>query len=86
MVNAPPEISASQVRAARAWLGWSQEFLAKQAGVSKRAVVRAESGSSQPQKETAVRLRNALEAAGLKFRFSKMKGTGVEVGDADLND
>jgi len=56
MVNAQPEISAPQVRAARAWLGWSQEFLAKQAGVSKRAVVRAESGSSQPHKETAARL------------------------------
>ncbi|WP_292613289.1 helix-turn-helix transcriptional regulator [Nitrobacter sp. 62-13] len=83
MVNAQPEISAPQVRAARAWLGWSQEFLAKQAGVSKRAVVRAESGSSQPHKETAARLRTALEAAGLKFLFFKMRGTGIEVSDLD---
>lgn len=85
MVNAPPEISPAQVRAARAWLDWSQEFLAQQAGVSKRAVVRAESGSSLPRTETSTRIRNALEAGGLRFRFSKMVATGVEISGIDSN-
>ncbi|MBN8967630.1 helix-turn-helix domain-containing protein [Afipia sp. TerB] len=79
MVNSKPEISSRQVRAARAWLGWTQEFLASQAGLSKRAVVRAESGSSQPHAETSVRLRTALEAAGLQFRFSNTVGIGIEI-------
>lgn len=83
MVNALPEISAAQVRAARAWLDWSQEFLALRAGVSKRAVVRAESGSSLSRSETLARIRHALEAAGLRFRFSKMIATGVEISGAD---
>lgn len=77
MVNAPPQISAAQVRAARAWLGWSQEFLANKAGVSKRAVVRAESGASQPHATTSERLRTALEAEGISFNFDKMIGTGI---------
>lgn len=79
MVNAQPLISAAQVRAARAWLGWSQEKLAEQAGVSKRAVVRAESGSSVPHRETSAKLQAALETAGVQFRFNKMVGTGVEM-------
>lgn len=79
MVNAAPEISAAQVRAGRAWLNWSQEFLATQAGVSKRAIVRAESGSSLSRGETSIRIRKALEAAGLRFCFDKMVGTGVEM-------
>lgn len=79
MVNAQPEISSAQVRAARAWLGWTQEVLASQAKVSKRAVVRAESGSSLPHAETSARLQAALEKAGLRFCFDKMVGTGIEM-------
>ena len=53
--------------------------MANQAGVSKRAVVRFEKGKSLPHAETSARLRSALEAAGLQFRFSKMVGTGVGI-------
>lgn len=80
MVN-PPDISPAQLRAARAWLNWRQQFLATKAGVSKRAVVRAESGSSLPRTATSARIRSALEGAGLQFRFSKMVATGVEISD-----
>jgi len=79
MVNVPPDISPAQIRAARGWLNWSQQFLATQAGVSKRAIVRAESGSSLPRTETSSRIRSALEDAGLQFRFNKMVGIGVEI-------
>ncbi len=77
MVNAAPEISSAQVRAARSWLGWTQEVLANKAGVSKRAVVRAESDSSVSQANTSARIRSALEAEGIRFDFEKMVGVGI---------
>lgn len=77
MVN--PEISPAQIRAGRAWLRWSQEYLASRAGVSKRAVVRAESDGSLPHRATSKQLRAALEEAGLKFCFSQMVAIGVEM-------
>ncbi len=78
MVNAaPPTISSAQLRAARAWLNWSQEQLAKEAGVSKGAVNRFEQGTSLPHPATLERLRKALEAAGIEFQFRKMIGTGI---------
>jgi transcriptional regulator with XRE-family HTH domain len=80
MVNAPtPSISSAQLRAARAWLNWSQEQLAKQAGVSKGAVNRFEQGTALPHPATLERLRKALEAAGFEFQFRKMIATGIGV-------
>ena len=78
MVNPPPPtISSAQLRAARAWLNWSQVKLAKEAGVSKGAVNRFEQGTSSPHLETLERLQKALEAAGIEFQFRKMIGSGI---------
>jgi transcriptional regulator with XRE-family HTH domain len=78
MVNVPPPtISSAQLRAARAWLNWSQEQLAKKAGVSKGSVNRFEQGTSLPHPATLERLRKALEAAGIEFQFRKMIGSGI---------
>ena len=78
MVNAhPPTISSAQLRAARAWLNWSQEQLAKEAGVSKGSVNRFEQGTSLPHPATLERLQQALEAAGIEFQFRKMIGSGI---------
>jgi transcriptional regulator with XRE-family HTH domain len=78
MVNAaPPTITSAQLRAARAWLNWSQAELAKEAGVSKGAVNRFEQGASLPHPATSERLRKALEAAGIEFQFRKMIGIGI---------
>ncbi|WP_441255786.1 helix-turn-helix domain-containing protein [Tardiphaga sp. 285_C5_N1_2] len=80
MVNLrDPAITSAQLRAARAWLDWSQEELAAKAGISKRAVVRYESGTSVSHAETSTSLRTALEAEGLRFLFNGMKGTGLSV-------
>ncbi|MGM4963075.1 helix-turn-helix domain-containing protein [Tardiphaga sp. 1201_B9_N1_1] len=80
MVNLrEPAITSAQLRAARAWLNWSQEELAAKAGISKRAVVRYEGGASVPHAETSMSLRAALEAAGLRFSFKGMTGTGLNV-------
>ncbi|QND71456.1 helix-turn-helix transcriptional regulator [Tardiphaga robiniae] len=80
MVNLrEPAITSAQLRAARAWLNWSQEQLAAKAGISKRAVVRYEGGGSVSHAETSTSLRTALEAAGLRFSFDGMRGTGLSV-------
>lgn len=60
-------MSADQCRAARGYLGWSREELAKAAGVSRAMVADFESG----KRETLAVMRNALqdvlEAKGVEF-------------------
>lgn len=77
MVNAAPTISPAQLRAARAWLNWSQAELAKAASVAKAVVNRYEQGHSVPHAESLRKVQGALEAAGIRFQFKGMKGTGI---------
>ncbi|WP_334488937.1 helix-turn-helix transcriptional regulator [Bradyrhizobium algeriense] len=76
MVNEPP-LSPAQVRAARAWLSWSQEDLSIRSGVSHTSIARFESERSVPYDGTLTNIRNALEAAGINFRFAGALGTGI---------
>ena len=78
MVNVAPTISPAQLRAARAWLNWSQAELAKAAGVAKEVVNRYEQGYSVPHAKSVEKVQGALEAAGIRFVFEGMKGTGVK--------
>lgn len=59
----------SQLRAARALLGWSQERLAEASGVSIPTIKRLEPGEGlvQTRVDTLDKLRRALEAAGVDF-------------------
>jgi transcriptional regulator with XRE-family HTH domain len=59
----------SQLRAARALLGWSQERLADASGVSIPTIKRLEPGEGlvQTRVDTLDKLRRALEAAGVEF-------------------
>ena len=59
----------SQLRAARALLGWSQERLADASGVSTPTIKRLEPGEGlvQTRVDTLDKLRRALEAAGVDF-------------------
>lgn len=59
----------SQLRAARALLGWSQERLAETSGVSIPTIKRLEPGEGlvQTRVDTLDKLRRALEAAGVEF-------------------
>ncbi|WP_342738791.1 helix-turn-helix transcriptional regulator [Bradyrhizobium sp. B117] len=80
MVNASePSISPAQVRAARAWLNWNQDFLARKAGLSKTTLNRFEQGLSILNSETSGRLRKTLEEAGIEFQFRKMVATGISI-------
>jgi transcriptional regulator with XRE-family HTH domain len=63
------DIVPAQLRAARAWLGWSQDELSSQSGVSKHSIARYEQGRSIAYDGTLAKLRIALEAAGIRFIF-----------------
>ena len=60
-------ITAKQIRAARALLGWSQQELADAVGLSKPTIVDAEKPDHQSRPETLAQIVNTLENHGLEF-------------------
>ena len=60
-------ITGSQIRAARALLGWSQRNLADAAIVSETAVMKLETQRADTRTSTVLKVRHALEAAGIEF-------------------
>ena len=75
MINVP------QLRAARALLGWSQDDLAAQSGVSKPTIARLELGAGEigGYVSTQAKLRKALEDAGVIFVEENGEGPGVRL-------
>lgn len=65
--NPPIELTPKHVRAARALLAWSQQDLAKAAGVGTSTVADFERGSRTPIANNAQAIRAALEGAGISF-------------------
>lgn len=57
----------AQVRAARALLGWSQDQLCRQSGVSRSVLARIEAGKSDSRASTIRSLKSALEERGVVF-------------------
>ena len=72
-------IVASQVRAGRALLGWSQDHLVAASGVPKRTLARLELGEGDPQRRTMAAIYAALEAAGVEFIPENGGGIGVRL-------
>jgi predicted transcriptional regulator len=73
-------ITARQIRAARALLGWSQQELADQAIVSLNAVTRLERGEVDPRVSTIEAVQKALTKAGVDFiPEDERKGEGVRL-------
>lgn len=70
-------LNDKQCRAARAWLGWSQDVLAKAAGVSKRAIAGFELGKTVPHDSTLRVLRDEFEKAGIEFLNEGAYGVGI---------
>ena len=60
-------LSPEQSRAARAWLDWSQDDLAKRANVSLSTVRDFEKGRRTPIANNLDAMRKALEAKGVAF-------------------
>jgi predicted transcriptional regulator len=73
-------ITAAQIRAARALLGWTQDQLADRAIVSKSAVARLERGEVDSRTSTLKAVQDALEAAGVEFLADSGKGVVVRLG------
>ncbi len=73
-------ISARQIRAARALLGWSQQELADRAIVSVNAIRRLERSQVDPRLSTIAAVKAALENAGVEFQFTDAtRGEGVRL-------
>jgi transcriptional regulator with XRE-family HTH domain len=75
-IISPGALSPAQVRAARAWLGWSQDELANRSHVAKRTIARLESTGGSTHARTLHDLRRAFEEEGLEFLFSAGVATG----------
>lgn len=65
--SSPTDLTPKHVRAARALLAWSQQDLAKAAGVATSTVADFERGQRTPVANNAQAIRGALEAAGIRF-------------------
>ena len=64
-------VTPEQCRAARVWLGWSRDELARQANVSLRTIAAFERAEIRPQSNNLTAIRTAIEAAGLRLVFDK---------------
>ena len=72
-------ITARQIRAARALLGWSQQQLADNAIVSLNALARLEKGVVDSRVSTLLAIQKALMKAGIEFLEADQKGEGVRL-------
>lgn len=60
-------MSPEQSRAARGWLGWSQQDLAKRASVGLSTVKDFESGNRTPIMNNLTAIQRALESGGVEL-------------------
>ena len=72
-------ISSSQIRAARALLGWSGEELAAKCDVSLKTLRRYEPQEGVPSGSTAtlLRIKSVFEHAGVEFLGDPLANPGV---------
>ncbi|MGU3404411.1 helix-turn-helix domain-containing protein [Methylobacterium sp.] len=78
-VSSAAKVEASQIRGARAMLGWTQKELAVRSGVAKRSIAGLELGTSTPKPETLERLVATLSAGGIEFRNADADGVGIKL-------
>ena len=71
-------MTPEQCRAARAWLGWPQDALAKAANVGVSTVRDFESGNRVPTRNNLTAMRAALEAGGVSF-FDDHSESGIKI-------
>ena len=72
-------VNARQIRAARSWLGWSQDELAERSGVGRATIARIESSAAIRPGRTLKDIQRALEEAGVEFQFEDSVPVGFRV-------
>jgi DNA-binding XRE family transcriptional regulator len=79
--NSILKVSIRQIKAARALLAWSQEQLAEEADVSIPTIKRLEAndGPLGGRSGTGVKIKTALERAGVEFIDENGGGPGVRL-------
>jgi DNA-binding XRE family transcriptional regulator len=70
-------VNIQQIRAARAWLGLSQEELADRAGVARRTIIRLENTDEPRSERIMEKLRTVFEELGIEFLFEGRHGVGL---------
>ena len=75
------KVSIRQLKAARTLIGWSQEELARAAGISLPTIKRLEAaeGLLGGRETTAQKIGNALQKAGIEFIDENGGGPGVRL-------
>lgn len=73
-------LTPEQSRAARGWLDWSQEALAKAANVSLSTVRDFEKGRREPIANNKAAIERALNDAGVQMTYQDDVPVGIEVG------
>jgi hypothetical protein len=72
-------LTNSQIRAARALLGWTANELSRQSAVSLRTIQRAELQETSMTAANELAVRRSLEAAGVEFIDGNGGGPGVRL-------
>ena len=76
-----PQLTASQLRAARSVLGWSVDLLSKKTGVGTATIKRYEAAKGVPnsRKGHLETLGSCYEAAGIEFIGSPDDAPGIRI-------
>ena len=72
-------VTPREVRAARAFLGWTRQQLADRAIVALNTVIRLEQGVVDSRSSTLDSVRRVLEAAGIEFLSLHEDSEGIRV-------
>ena len=72
-------MSREQCRAARAWLDWTQQELARRAGIGISTVRDFEKGERTPIPNNLAAIVRALETGGIEFIDEEGKPVGIRL-------
>jgi DNA-binding XRE family transcriptional regulator len=72
-------LNKEQLKAARAWLGLSQNEVAKLSKVASKTIKNFERGASVPYERTLRDIQKSLEELGIEFVFDGGEGVGIHI-------
>jgi predicted transcriptional regulator len=76
-------VTARQVRAARALLGWTQKMLSEKSGVTLAVLARFEREEADTRGNAIISLEKAIRRAGIELIYADdRKGEGVRIASA----